>query len=447
MKETKQLLTVNGIPLLQRIIESACASQLISVTVILGHDSDSIRAAINLDKVSVRENPDFAAGQSTSIQAGLRSLPADIDAALFILADQPLVDRDIFDRLVQAYQHTESLIVRPVFQEKPGNPVLMDRRVFPALMELRGDIGGRGIFSRFADTILDVPVPHGGIHIDLDIPEDYEALLDNTPSSMYACTLTEVLQPKRESVVSFVGAGGKTTAIFALARELKDQGRHVLVTTTTAMYHPDRDGWSYDRIMLGDDTVHALPPECDGGSLTVAAAGLDPDAGKILGLQPAAIDRIQSQHLFDPILVEADGSKRKPLKAPASHEPVIPDATTHLIGMIGLQALNRPLDETRVHRSRLFSALTGIGIGGAVTGEALQALITSPRGLFRGGAGIVEKTVILNGADTLELLKQGCRIGEMLFRSQAGGSIKRLLVCRLRQRRPVLAVCDRNTCQ
>jgi molybdenum cofactor cytidylyltransferase len=449
MGKTKQLLPINGIPMLQHVINAALASRLDHVIVVLGHASSEIREAVDLSRVTVVENPDYQEGQSSSLKAGLHALNPDINAALFLLADQPSVDSETINQLIDAYQPDQTPILRPSFEGKSGNPVLMDKTVFPRLLELEGDQGGRGVFRFFQDRIREVPIQHRGIHADLDTSADYQSFIQQYPDFHIPPTTTtskaipqhllDVFTPRHNSVISFVGAGGKTTAIFTLARGLKEQGYRVLVTTTTAMYHPDRDGWDYDVLLLKKDILQVTLPEMENGSVTVAAVSFETDSYKIRGFKPELIDTLWQQDRFDVILVEADGSKGKPLKAPAAHEPVVPASTQVVFGLIGLNVLGKPLCEDWVHRSHLFAKLTGLQPNQPVTLKALKSLICDLDGLFKHTPDDAEKIVLLNGADTPALVEKGRRlVGSVFTGNDSGEPVSLGLVCRLSKIHPVL---------
>ncbi len=443
MGSTKQLLPIGGIPILQHIINIALASKLDTVVVVLGHDIPKIREAVDLSGVTVVENQHYEKGQSTSLKAGIQALSPDIDASLFLLADQPLVDAGIINCLIEAYHSHKDPILRPIYKEKHGNPVLMDKSVFPFLLKQTGDIGGRGVFGAFKEKIRTVPVLHSGIHTDLDTQTDYQSFLGQSQAEVSGQKLLDVFTPDKNSVISFVGAGGKTTMMFALARELKERGFHVLVTTTTAIYHPDRDGWVYDQLWLNAETVELTGPDLKGGGLTIAAASYDKKSGKIKGYEPKIIDNLQQQCRFDYILVEADGSKGRPLKAPADHEPVVPALTQYIFGLIGLSSLGKPLSEEWVHRSRQFSELTDCKLGKPITEAEIQSLIGSPQGLFKNSPCDADKIVVLNGAYTTTILEQGYTISKSL---RMPGNDKsrpsRTLICNMLSYLPVQAVFD-----
>ena len=115
-------------------------------------------------------NADFAQGMSTSIQAGLRALPATVDAAMIVLGDQPFVASATMDLLIDEYRRARPSAVAPTFNGRRGNPVIIDRALFGELMELRGDLGFRAIAVRHA--VLEVPVDDRGVLLDVDTASD-----------------------------------------------------------------------------------------------------------------------------------------------------------------------------------------------------------------------------------------------------------------------------------
>ena len=164
------------------------------------------------------------------------------------------------------------------------------------------------------------------------------------------------------SVVTLVGAGGKTSALFRLAEEARAAGRRVVTTTTTriftsqAMQAPVRlvvDAYGKDAIDWAALEAHlARHGHC---LLATSLAGV-----KSEGLPPATVDALAARAHdlgIGLIAVEGDGSRRRPVKAPAPHEPVIPDCTTHLVPVAGLDGLGLPLDEPYVHRPERVRAL------------------------------------------------------------------------------------------
>ncbi|WP_319542159.1 selenium cofactor biosynthesis protein YqeC, partial [uncultured Pseudodesulfovibrio sp.] len=103
--------------------------------------------------------------------------------------------------------------------------------------------------------------------------------------------------------------------------------------------------------------------------------------------------------IADTILVEADGAARKPLKAPAKHEPVIPIMSELCVGIMGLDAMNQILSEQIVHRSDIFSNMTGATLGDEITPAHMLRMAVNPGGMFKGCPPSCERKVLLNKVD------------------------------------------------
>ncbi len=171
---------------------------------------------------------------------------------------------------------------------------------------------------------------------------------------MRTMSLAACLDLKRNRVVSFYGAGGKTTLMHRLASELAALGKRVLVTTTTRIYpHPaHRIVFANNAGQVRDMLQAGLAKE----RICIAAAGID--EGKLIGFEPRLIDELKELDDFF-ILVEADGSKGKSLKGFAFHEPVIPASSDLIVPLAGLDALGGTHDHETVHRLPELLALTG----------------------------------------------------------------------------------------
>lgn len=157
-----------------RVVDAALASQLADTIVVVGNEADRVRELLRGRSVQVVFNADYAQGQSTSLQTGLRAVEQECDGALFLLADQPFVTSALIDRLIEAFARNRQAIVRPEVAGRPANPVLMPTRLFPELLAETGDRGGRRVIERHADDLCFLNVPDPLLCIDIDSPEDYE---------------------------------------------------------------------------------------------------------------------------------------------------------------------------------------------------------------------------------------------------------------------------------
>lgn len=144
---------------------------------------------------------------------------------------------------------------------------------------------------------------------------------------------------------AFVGAGGKTTLIHRQAERYRAEGKRVFVTTSTHMFaEPDT--------VLSDDAGTIIAELNRTGYVM---AGI-PEGEKIRSLSPETYEKVCAH--ADVVLMEADGSNRKPIKFPNSTEPVLPDNVQEIVVVCGLQALGRPLIEV-AHRPELVKACLG----------------------------------------------------------------------------------------
>ena len=188
--------------------------------------------------------------------------------------------------------------------------------------------------------------------------------------------ISTALRLERRAVVSFVGAGGKTTAMFRLAEELRMAGWRVVTTTTT---HIGENQVSLAPAWIQDAQLTSLSARLDkGGHCLVTGA---PDGhGRMRGITPEIVAEMHERLDVDVVLVEADGSRMRPFKAPAAYEPAVPPVTTRLVPTIGIDIIGQPLDEDHVHRPERIAAITGLKLGEPVTVEAAAQVVGSPEG-------------------------------------------------------------------
>jgi molybdenum cofactor cytidylyltransferase len=176
---SKQLLLWRGKPFIFHVARTALDAGLAPAVVVTGAEADDVRAALAGVPVELVHNPHWAEGQSTSVRAGLQALPPEATAAVFLLADQPHIPVELVRALIERHAQTQPPIVAPTIEGKRGNPVLFDRAVFPDLMSLQGDAGGRQVFSRY--PIAAVLWNDPKLLLDVDTLEDYERLLNLEP--------------------------------------------------------------------------------------------------------------------------------------------------------------------------------------------------------------------------------------------------------------------------
>jgi molybdenum cofactor cytidylyltransferase len=158
-------------------VSAALASMLDDVVVVLGHAADTIQARVAFARgVRIVRNPDYLQGQSTSLRAGLRTLPEEAEAAVILLGDQPEIRSEAVDAIVGAWREGAGPIVQASYGGRPAHPTLLAREVWPELEGLTGDEGARGVIS--AERRPRVLVEVGGEPPDdIDTEEDYRRAL------------------------------------------------------------------------------------------------------------------------------------------------------------------------------------------------------------------------------------------------------------------------------
>jgi len=211
--------------------------------------------------------------------------------------------------------------------------------------------------------------------------------------------LRKALRLGQTPKMAFVGSGGKTTALFTLARELPQP---VIVTTSAHL--------SVDQTKLAD--THHISRTIDEAKIHLGSpqSGVvlitgEIDRGRVMGLSKDTLiwlNQYCSQKEI-PLLIEADGSRLRPLKAPANHEPPIPDFVDIVLVVAGLSGLGKRLSSEIVYQPDLFSQISGTSIGDLITPESIIRTLNNKNGGLKNIPPGAKKVALLNQSDSLEL--------------------------------------------
>ena len=211
--------------------------------------------------------------------------------------------------------------------------------------------------------------------------------------------LSESLGLKTREVISLTGAGGKTTLMFRLARELFLKGKKVVTTTTTKILEPASGETVSLFINLAEEELkHFVHRHLDEYKhITIARERLE--SGKLKGVSSDLVNDFWSSNEIDYIIIEADGAAGRPVKAPREGEPVIPSTTTLVVAILGVDGVEREVNEENVFQVERVSKLTGIPVGKKMTDEAMAILMTHPEGIFKGAPSSSRVIAFLNKVD------------------------------------------------
>jgi probable selenium-dependent hydroxylase accessory protein YqeC len=251
--------------------------------------------------------------------------------------------------------------------------------------------------------------------------------------------LIEALGIQAREVISLVGAGGKTTLMFRLAKELLLSGKKVVTTTTTKILEPASGETSSlfidpDEEKIKDFVWRHLDQY---HHITVALERLE--RGKLKGISPDLVNELWSSYEIDTIIIEADGAAGRPIKAPREKEPVIPSSTTLVVAMLGVDGMERKLSEENVFQAERVSKMTGIPIGENLTDEAMAILMTHPQGLFKGTPSSARVVSFLNKVDIPNgVVKAKCIAQKIIEKKHR--QIERVVLGQLKDERPVAEV-------
>ncbi|OGP60214.1 MAG: hypothetical protein A2V65_04570 [Deltaproteobacteria bacterium RBG_13_49_15] len=166
--------------LIEHVLDAALNSELGSVVLVLGYRYktvlDAMAEKIRHPRLLVAINGRYRSGLSSSIKAGLRKVQKKFPSAMFLLGDQPMVNNEYINLLLNCFWASEKSICAPVFQGMRGNPVILTSRWYDRLTTLSGDVGARDIIASNHQELLEVCVYNQLLFIDIDTISDLSAI-------------------------------------------------------------------------------------------------------------------------------------------------------------------------------------------------------------------------------------------------------------------------------
>ena len=259
--------------------------------------------------------------------------------------------------------------------------------------------------------------------------------------------LADAFRLDRSARLALVGAGGKSAALFRLGRELsqpaspqqaetgllrtplnlsyaprKNAGpaQTVLLAATTHLATSQLALADHHFTLLGESDLAELLPNLPTGVLLFSGPAGDDE--RTAGLPEPLLEQLRQYADLHglPLLIEADGSRRRPLKAPAAHEPAIPPWVNTVVVVAGLSGLDQPLSAEWVHRPEEFTRLTGLLAGRPVSADGLRRLLVHPQGGLKGIPSTARRLVLLNQAGIPELQAAAHGLAQPLLQDYSG---------------------------
>lgn len=208
--------------------------------------------------------------------------------------------------------------------------------------------------------------------------------------------LREALGIRRGDVVAFIGAGGKTSALFRVAQELRANGWSVLATTTTRLAWHEVQQAPFVAQFTSTVTPAMIREWLHDHGFVFLYGLEDSWRDKAIGLSPDRIAPLVDSVTSDVLLIEADGARRLPLKAPYDHEPVIPPDTSLVVPVAGIDVLGQPLDGQHVYNAQRISERYGFPEGGIVIPPWMAVTVRDPELGLRGVPESARVVALLN---------------------------------------------------
>ena len=174
----KLLAVYQGRPLIEGALRAGMAAPVSKIVLVTGHEGDKVgAAAVTLAArqypnrpLQIVHAPDYREGMAATLRAGVAALSQDVDGAFVFLGDMPRIPHGVASKLAESIG--ECAAAAPVFRGERGHPVLFAARLFPTLLQLRGDQGARGMLDALQDGLALVEVDDDGVVFDVDLSSD-----------------------------------------------------------------------------------------------------------------------------------------------------------------------------------------------------------------------------------------------------------------------------------
>jgi len=175
MGELKQLMPFGQSTIVEQAVDNLLGSAVNEVIVVVGYKAEDVIKTIAAKPIKLAINPDYEQGMSTSIIAGLNLVHGRVQGVMLALGDQPLVNSQTINSLIEEFYNHDKGIAVPTYQGSRGHPIIFAIKYKEKLLKLKGDVGGRQIIKDHPGDVLEVAVNSESIVADFDTTDDYQA--------------------------------------------------------------------------------------------------------------------------------------------------------------------------------------------------------------------------------------------------------------------------------
>ena len=230
-------------------------------------------------------------------------------------------------------------------------------------------------------------------------------------------TLNEIFNLNKGDVVSIVGTGGKTTLMFQLGKELKNQYK-ALLTTSTKIYKPKNENYDYIYTSIEDYKYDNIKK-----GITVLSKDINYENNKLIGIDDKELEEVIND--FDVVIIEADGSRSLPLKGWKKHEPPILNRTNKTIGIIPINVLGKKINEDEIYGYEEFKNF--LSCEDIIDKEVVGRICTSSDGIFKNSRG--KLYLYINKVESDEDLKEAFDLANYLKNNISGNPFDFKICC------------------
>jgi molybdenum cofactor cytidylyltransferase len=180
MGSPKMILPYEGMTIIEKVLENVMASDVEKVVAVLGSHMEEVLKVIERFQVQHCFNSNYKNGMLSSVKCGFEFLPGDFRAAMVFLGDQPMVETSVINKMINAYNESGKGILVPVFENKRGHPLMVDKKYREEVITLDDPEGLKGLLRRHPDDLLEVDTDNPSVLDDIDTQEDYNNIINKT---------------------------------------------------------------------------------------------------------------------------------------------------------------------------------------------------------------------------------------------------------------------------